>query len=335
METLLRLRSRKLVGCLVKQVTSCIVLFLVSTVLAPPASAWGCKGHYITALIAEKHLNPHARAMVAKILEAGPIDSKLPRYCSETVVDAFADASTWADDERSVNAATAGWHFIDIPLGVHTGDLSSYCPSATGCITKAIANQLALLRELTTPAEARADALRYVVHFIGDIHQPLHTTSNNDLGGNCVPITFFGHAPAETNAKTESFRPNLHAIWDTDLIVQFSADRTPQQLADDLDSQFKDQISSWQSGSLDPNVWAWEIHEVAERAVYGFLPVKIATEPAREVATCADDEHISMRMLNLKESVAEDYQKTVTPVIQEQLSKAGIRLAAILNALWP
>ncbi|HEY2118680.1 MAG TPA: S1/P1 nuclease [Candidatus Acidoferrum sp.] len=313
-----------------------VVLLLSIGILVPlQAHAWGCKGHYVSALIAEKHLSPHARAMVAQILEAGPIDPKLSRYCKEAVVDAFADSSTWADDERSINAATAGWHFMDIPRGVSSGNIAQYCPDSTGCVTKATADQLALLRNPNTPAPARADALRYLIHFVGDIHQPLHTTSNNDRGGNCVPIDFFGHAPVETDAQKESFQPNLHSIWDTDLIAQFAGDRTAQQIADDLDSQFKQQIPAWQSASLDPNSWAWEGHEVAERAVYGFLPNKIAIEKPRDISSCADDDHIAMRMLNLNEKLADDYQKAATPVVQEQLAKAGIRLAAILNQLWP
>jgi hypothetical protein len=273
--------------------------------------------------------------MAAQILDAGPIDPKLSRYCKEAVVDAFADSSTWADDERSINSSTSGWHFIDIPRGAPKGDISQYCPESTGCVTKAITYQLALLRNPDTPASTRADALRYIIHFVGDIHQPLHTTSNDDRGGNCVPVNFFGNAPVETNVQKESFQPNLHSIWDTDLITKFAGERTPQQLADDLDSQFKQQIPSWQSGSRDPNSWAWEGQEIAERAVYGFLPNKIAMEKPVDVNSCADDEHIAMRMLNLNEKLAEDYQKAATPVVQEQLAKAGVRLAAILNNLWP
>jgi hypothetical protein len=297
--------------------------------------AWGCKGHYVTALIAARHLNPQVRDMVAQILDAGPIDPQLSRYCKGAWADPFTDSSTWADDERSIDSSTAGWHFIDIPRGVFARDISQYCPASAGCVTKAIADQLALLRDPHTPGRAKADALRYVIHFIGDIHQPLHTTSNNDRGGNCVPIDFFGHAPTETNAQKESFQPNLHSIWDTDLIDRFSGDRTPQQLANDLDSQFRQQIPAWQSASLDPDSWAWEGHEVAERSVYGFLPNKIVIEKPRQISSCADDDHIAMRMLNLNEKLADDYQKAVTPVVQEQLVKAGVRLAAVLNSLWP
>lgn len=312
-----------------------IFLLLGGLTVVPAAQAWGCKGHYITALIAEKHINPNAWAIITQILDAGPIDPNLSRYCKETAGDPFADSSTWADDERSINPSTGRWHFMDIPRGAAPGDISQYCPQTNGCVTKAIADQLALLRAPNTPAAVRADALRYVIHFIGDLHQPLHTTSNNDRGGNCVPVEFFGKPPSETNKQSESFQPNLHAIWDTNILAQFAGDRTTQQLADELDAKFKNQIPSWQSGSLDPKAWAWEGHEVAERAVYGSLPNKVAIEPPREVSSCADDDHIAMRMLNLNEKLADEYENAAAPVIQEQLTKAGIRLATILDDLWP
>jgi hypothetical protein len=312
-----------------------VFFLLIAAAFAPVAQAWGCKGHYITALVAEKHINPNAWAIITQILDAGPVDPNLSRYCKEPAGDPFADSSTWADDERSINPSTGGWHFMDIPRGAPPGDVTEYCPEANGCVTKAIADQLALLRESNTPAAKRADALRYVIHFIGDLHQPLHTTSNNDRGGNCVPVEFFGKPPSETNKQSESFQPNLHAIWDTNILAQFAGDRTAQQIADELDARFKEQIPSWQSGNLDPKAWAWEGHEVAERAVYGFLPNKVPIEPPREVSSCADDDHIAMRMLNLNEKLADDYENAAAPVVQEQLAKAGIRLAAILNDLWP
>jgi S1/P1 Nuclease len=317
----------------------CWIVFVFLTCwggfLAPTADAWGCNGHLVTALIAEKYINPDAWAMISQIQDAAPISPDLPRYCKETVGDPFADSATWADDERSVNPSTGGWHFVDIPRGVTAGDLSQYCPNTTGCITKALAEQLALLRDRNTPAAKRADALRYVIHFVGDIHQPLHTTSNDDQGGNCVPVGFFGKVPTETNKQRESYQPNLHSIWDTGLLAQFAGERTTQQLADELNFKFRAQISAWQSGTLDPQAWAWEGHELAERVVYGFLPVKVEIEAPREVKSCADDDHIAQRMLDLNEKIGDEYEQAVAPVVQEQLTKAGVRLAAILNQLWP
>jgi hypothetical protein len=302
---------------------------------SPSAHAWGCKGHQTVALIAEAHLTPAARAMVFKILAAGPIDPALSRYCKEPNLDTFADASTWADDERRMKPDTAPWHFIDLPRGAPQSSLSEYCPPATGCVISALTAQVAILRDPTASPQARADALRYIIHFVGDIHQPMHDTTNNDRGGNCVPVTFFGKAPGETHATAESYSPNLHSVWDVNIIDQLSDGKTPQQLADELNEKFQARESAWQSEKPNFETWAWEGHQLAEKITYGALPVKIAIETARPVNTCADDDHISTRMLHLNEDLEADYQNAADPAVEEQLTKAGIRLAALLDSLWP
>ena len=314
---------------------TCSTLFLFAIVgLAPSARGWGCTGHQVVAVIAEEHLSPHARDMVAQILAAGPIDPALRRFCGANTLDAFADSSTWADDQRSIQPDTAGWHFIDIPRGVAKGDIAPYCPPSTSCITRAIDDQMAILRNINASAQARADALRYIIHFFGDLHQPLHATSNNDLGGNCVPVSFFGAAPQERNVTKESYAPNLHGIWDTDILERFAGGQTPQQFADEMSVKFKGQIPAWLRERVDVVSWAWESHQLAEDSVYGALPRKVAIETPVEVKACSDDQHISARMLNLHEQVGADYQAAAEGVIQEQLTKAGIRLAAALNAVW-
>ena len=314
---------------------TCSTLFLFAIVgLAPSARGWGCTGHQVVAVIAEEHLSPHARDMVAQILAAGPIDPALRRFCGANTLDAFADSSTWADDQRSIQPDTAGWHFIDIPRGVAKGDIAPYCPPSTSCITRAIDDQMAILRNINASAQARADALRYIIHFFGDLHQPLHATSNNDLGGNCVPVSFFGAAPQERNVTKESYAPNLHGIWDTDILERFAGGQTPQQFADEMSVKFKGQIPAWLRERVDVVSWAWESHQLAEDSVYGALPRKLAIETPVEVKACSDDQHISTRMLNLHEQVGADYQAAAEGVIQEQLTKAGIRLAAALNAVW-
>ena len=81
--------------------------------------------------------------------------------------------------------------------------------------------------------------------------------------------------------------------------------------------------------------WAWESHQIAQDVTYGDLPVKIAIETPVPVTACSDDNHISTRMLNLHEQVDDSYENAAAAVIQEQLTKAGIRLAVLLNNLWP
>jgi nuclease S1 len=314
---------------------ACSILLLVAAVgLVPSAWGWGCKGHQVVALIAEKNLNPHARAMAMQILAASPISPDLRRYCGNSGLDPFADSSTWADDERSVQHDTGGWHDIDIPLGVSHGDLGKYCPPSTGCVTSAINAQLAVLRNPDATPQEKADALRYVIHFVGDLHQPLHTTTNNDLGGNCVPVTFEGYAPEETNAEWGAYRPNLHAVWDTGIIEQFSRGETPQQLADELENEFKPKIPVWESEPVDLTAWVWQSHRIAQDTAYGLLPVQVPIETPQDVHSCAGDDHISARMFKLHEQLGNAYVTAAEAAIQKQLARAGARLADVLNSLW-
>ena len=320
---------------LIRNILLPLFALFVASGLAPSAWGWGCKGHQTVALIAEARLTPHARAMVAEILDASPISADLRRYCEASGLDAFADASTWADDERSIRPETAGWHFLDIPRGAPKGDIAPYCPPSTGCVTSAIADQLAVLRKPDASAQERADALRFLIHFIGDLHQPLHATTNDDRGGNCVPVTFFGNPPTKPNPATEDYRPNLHGIWDTDILERFETGKTVQQIAEELESKFKSQISAWESRPIDPIAWAWESHQIAEDVTYGDLPTRIAIETPVPVNACSDDNHISTRMLSLNEVLDDSYENPSAALIQNQLAKAGSRLASVLNNLWP
>lgn len=315
-------------------IRAALIAFTV-LVAVPSAWGWGCKGHEIVALIAEAHLNPRARAMALKILAEGPISPTLSRYCKEPGLDPFVDASTWPDDIRTIRPDATPWHFIDIPRGASKSDIAKYCPPTTSCITSALTDQLAILRDPKAMAQARADALRFIIHFLGDIHQPLHDITNNDRGGNCVPVAFFDRAPKETNPTFESYNPNLHGVWDVDILERFMNGQTPQQTADELGQKFQAQIHDWQSQPPNFISWAWEGHQLGERIVYGQLPVKIAIETPRPVDSCTDDDHISTRMLHLDESLGAEYQDAAAPVVREQLAKGGIRLAALLNSIWP
>jgi hypothetical protein len=317
------------------QLIRAILTVAIALVAVPSAWGWGCKGHEIVALIAESHLNPHARAIVLKILADGPISPTLSRYCKEPGLDPFVDSSTWADDERTIMPNTGPWHFIDIPRGAPETSINEYCPPATGCVTSALTEQLAILRDVSAMPQARADALRYIIHFVGDIHQPLHDSTNNDRGGNCVPVAFFDHSPRETNTTFENYNPNLHEVWDVEIIERFLNGGFPQQAAQDLDRKFHARESAWQSRPANFTSWAWESHQLAERTTYGKLPAKIAIEPPRPVESCADDDHVSTRMLHLNENLMDDYQNAAAPVVQQQLVKAGVRLAALLNSIWP
>jgi hypothetical protein len=273
--------------------------------------------------------------MALKILATSPIDPKLSRYCQPRSTDPFADASTWADDVRSVRPETAAWHFIDIPRGARRGNWAQYCPPATGCVVSALQAQIRVVKDPRASSTAHADALRFIIHFVGDIHQPLHDATNNDEGGNCVPVEFFGELTRETNAERESFSPELHWVWDVGIIEHFDRGESPEVTARDLDRQFHSEIPGWESQQAGLAAWAWESHHLADSIAYGKLPRAIRIEAPRSLNSCADDDHVALRMLRLHENLGDSYESAAAPVVQQQLAKAGARLAALLNALWP
>jgi hypothetical protein len=289
----------------------------------------------VVALIAERHLTPHSLAMVKQILRDGPIDPSLSRYCKEGPADPIADASTWADDIRALRPETAPWHYIDIPLGTSRREIAQFCPLPESCVTQAITDQLTVLRSPGTDSQKKAEALRFLVHFVGDIHQPLHATTNSDQGGNCVPVAFFDIPPQLRNPVTESYAPNLHGVWDVNILAKMTMGKTPEQVASDLDQSFRSRIVRWTKGSGDVNEWVWESYQLAEKRVYGKLPVRIPVEAPQPVKSCADDNHASARMLKLNERLEQPYQDVAARVVQEQIAKAGARLALVLNQLWP
>jgi len=307
------------------------VLFFVSLAIAPAAKAWGCRGHETIATLAEKHLTPQAKQALFALLAANPIDRQLKRYCGQRGLDPFVDSATWADDERSLDPATAPWHFIDIPLSATKdatkGSAQAFC-GASGCVPQAIADQLAILKDKGAPGAKRAAALRFLIHFVGDLHQPLHGSSNSDRGGNCVPVKYFTRNP---HAHNDSYTPNLHHLWDTEIPESQMLGADPAEFADTLDAAFASSFPAWQQGGMQLDAWAWESHDNALKTAYGAFSEAIPFEPVVPVNTCADNNNIGQRMLNKHLVIGPAYRDQAESVIEQRLAQAGIRLAMILN----
>jgi hypothetical protein len=299
---------------------------LLLSLTAPNANAWGCKGHQTVALLAEKHLTPEAKKMVDALLSGNPIDPKLKRYCGDSVRDAMADASTWPDDVRN-ERKNGPWHYIDIPLGAERGSVEQYC-GAEGCVTKAITENAAIVQDQNADPAKRADALRYVIHFVGDLHQPLHGATNNDQGGNCVPVNYLRRKARENG---NSFSPNLHSLWDTAIVERDMEGADPAEFAETLDALFTQKIADWQKAGIHVVDWIWESHAYAVSTAYGALMPKIPVAASVTVHSCADDNNVGERLLRLHVAAGAAYQELASPVIEERIAQAGIRLAMILN----
>ena len=162
---------------------------LLLALLASTAHAWGSQGHQVIALLAEQELTPRAKEQVQILLALEP---------GETL----ASISTWADEHR--NPTTAPWHYVNFPKNSCTYDAQRDCPDGN-CVVAAIDKQLAVLASKATD-DRRLTALKYVVHLVADVHQPLHAGYGEDRGGNTYQLQAFMRGS------------NLHALWDTGLI---------------------------------------------------------------------------------------------------------------------
>ena len=309
-----------------------VLTLLSSVIFTTPALPWGCQGHRIVALVAWEQLNPHARMAAAQLLEGQPTDPSLRRFCPASNLPALADLSSWADDVRTQRKETAGWHFIDIPLDGRRKNITQACP-ASGCVTRAIRRQVEVLRSPSASRHEQAEALMFLVQFMGDLHQPLHAADNDDRGGNCVAVALFDHQP-ETSGSTQNYHPNLHGVWDTDLLELVLHGQDPAAFAVALRAEFASDMKRWLRQPVDVDAWAWESHKAAVKTVYGRLPKKIAVEPPRAVESCADHD-MGQRMYDLHEQIDQRYLRAASPVIRRQLARAGTRLAVMLNEIWP
>jgi hypothetical protein len=306
------------------------------------AAAWGCEGHRAIVYIAERLVPPAPLARARAILMASPADPSLRRFCDAVKDDPLVDDAAWADDYRAVDPGTAGWHFINLPRQavLTSSNEHTYC-RAGKCVIDAIVAQY---RTLTTSADAleRANALRFVLHFAGDIHQPLHATTNGDRGGNCVPVTYDDRAPQESPTTPNDFSPNLHGVWDASTIRTLMTQKglaDPRALAGYVVSHkaLPVSIAAQAPTMTEATSWAQGSHEIGRNLVYAKLPVQVGLEAttALTLSSCADNHDIVHRMLEKHIVIDATYEQSSIPAILDQLWLAGTRLAATLRAAFP
>jgi hypothetical protein len=274
---------------------------------AAPAAAWGDIGHEVTGLIAYRHLTIKAREALDALLAS---DSD-----SLTAAD-FASRTTWADKYRNTHRETAAWHFIDIEIdrpdvaaacfnfpALAQGEAASAGP-AQDCIVNKINEFFAELKNPGTPPAERWLALKFLVHFIGDLHQPLHTADHADRGGNCIALS----PPADGQEN------NLHAFWDVGAVAALG--HSAAQIAAALDKQISiEDMQNWTSG--DTNSWTRESFALGQKDVYNLA------RPAEQLPTCQAPGAIAL---------SADYQAQAAQDAALQLKRAAVRLAGLLNS---
>jgi hypothetical protein len=267
------------------------VIFSLILALAGPinALAWGPEGHRIVAEIAEQYLEPAVAGNVRTLLEMQNATH-------------LAEVANWADQIRRERPETAPWHYVDIPIhpapmpgveGVNGYLPARDCPREA-CIVAQIDKLISQLQRDKQPSWPRLEALEFLVHFMGDIHQPLHAANDNDHGGNDVKVVFNGR------------KTNLHAVWDSGILEAAGVSGDERAYALRLARSITpEQLKRWRIGT--GAWWADESHAIAVKVIYGTLPHGGA--------------------------LPDGYETVALPIVNEQLEKAGVRLAMVLNVV--
>ena len=289
-------RRQRSVVCVI---AAALVAILAS--MATPALAWGDLGHEVVALIAYHHLTPAARHEVDRLLASDSDNLTAPDIASR---------ATWADKYRLSHRETAAWHFVD--LEIDKPDLAAACSGfpaspphaasqgpAQDCVVDKIEEFAAELRDPATPAPERLLALKFVLHFVGDMHQPLHAADHHDRGGNCIKLD-----PSPDGGVT-----NLHAFWDVTVVNALG--HSAADIAAKLDAKITPaNLKAWSAGG--PRDWAMQSFAIAKRDAYNL--------PSRP--TCAQPGAVAL---------SSAYTATAEADAARQLSVAGVRLAYVLN----
>jgi hypothetical protein len=262
------------------------VAALLFSLGVPRSWAWGREGHRLTALVAEAYLTPEARAQIKELLG------------NETL----ADVAPWADTYRTSHPETALWHFVDIPKDQDKFDRNRDCPASASdpkspwrdCVTDRILYFEGRLGDETLSKADRAEALKFLVHLIGDVHQPLHAIGD-ERGGNGISVNFLG------SSQCGNYKCNLHGVWDEEMIDHRGLNEAKYTAT--LLQEIKDNHWERMAGG-EPTTWANISHHYAVQA---FAPNGAL--------------------------ITHEYYDEEVKVVDAELALGGLRLAHVLNRI--
>jgi hypothetical protein len=260
------------------------LLILAALAAGSPAFAWGPQGHRVIAKVALDRLTPAARVGIRDLLHPG---------------DTLPEIAGWADHEgHDKFPRSAPWHYVNVPLSADRYDPARDCPRG-GCVVEKIKHYRKALADRSASRDDRQVALLFLVHFVSDVHQPLHVGDNRDHGGNDTQVQFFGEGT------------NLHRLWDSDLIHRVGGDdrawvaRVERRITPEA-------ARTWSAGKVED--WAGESLHAAKIAY---------RNPEGPPSPMASGDRIGAAYLKMAE-----------PILAEQMARAGVRLADELNAIF-
>jgi uncharacterized RmlC-like cupin family protein len=256
-----------------KRLLTITVTFLLSSM----CWGWGREGHQIIATVAEEHLNETTKVMIQSLIGNNHLYS----------------IAAWADEIQRERPETGPWHYVNIPLHSPGYDAQRDCSPPRSCVVEKIRKFSRILVDKSASREQRAEALKFLVHFVADIHQPLHAVKEAK-GGNDLRVQFM-----DSN-RCGRYSCNLHGVWDTSMILYTGLKRA--EYLERLESRIKAQNLAKLAGGT-PEQWANESLQVARKVWV-------------------------QNGANLDDTYFNDNSKHV----DQQMALAGLRLAALLNS---
>ena len=237
---------------------------------------WGKTGHRIIGEIAERQLSDDVKDIVYDILDG----------------ESLAVVSTWPDEMRSNPEFDkfSHWHYVNLPLDKEYPEVKHTKDNVVTIIERCVA----ILKSPSSDKEMKKFYLKYLVHLVGDLHQPMHTGRYEDYGGSKISLTFKGR-------KGSDNKTNLHVLWDTNLIDDFKMSYT--EWSNHLQNKYRKEVVK-QSNTLE---WTFESHWWA-RDIYKNTP---------------DGSYLSY-----------DYVYKYQPVLEKRLYYAGVRLGNLIQDIF-
>lgn len=280
----------------------CFALTMALLLPSQHALAWGEEGHRMVGDIAGNHLTPAASRRVAVLLRNDRLADGEPSGRTT-----LGDIAFWADEikDHPWGKRVGSWHYDDVPVCGTVG-YAQYCKSGN-CASAQFDRHVEILGNPRTTLRQKNEALKWIVHLAGDIHQPLHAANRHDRGGNLVQVSFFG---LRDNPPYGTI--NLHTIWDIHMVRRLIADRGGERAIVSL--PFSEAKKAALAGGATSD-WIEESHQLAKKVVYSVIPGTLSCGgKVRDVL-----------------GVDNAYYALAAPVVESQIRKAGLRLARILN----